>query len=100
MLSGARANDEICRYGGEEFLFILQGTDMAMATEVAERVRSRINGDSMRSKKAEVALSLSLGIAQARDDDNVDRLIERADAALYTAKQAGRNCVRIEPQNA
>lgn len=100
MLSGARAGDEICRYGGEEFLFILQGTDLAMAREVAERVRSRINGDAMRSRKAEIILSLSLGIAQARDGDSVDALIERADAALYEAKQAGRDCVRTESQNA
>jgi diguanylate cyclase (GGDEF)-like protein len=96
MLSGARAEDEICRYGGEEFLIILQGTDITMATEVAERVRSRINGDAMHSQKAKISLSLSLGIAQARDDDEVDTLIERADAALYEAKQAGRDCVCLE----
>lgn len=96
MTSGARAGDEICRYGGEEFLLILQNTDIREGTDVAERVRTRINSDAMHGKDAEINVSLSLGIAQARESDNVDSLIERADAALYSAKLAGRDCVRRE----
>lgn len=98
MTSGARANDEIGRYGGEEFLFILQDTDIGEGIEVAERVRTRINSDAMRGKTAVIRVSLSLGIAQAKDSDDVDSLIDRADAALYEAKFAGRDCVRFEPQ--
>lgn len=94
MLSGARSDDEICRYGGEEFLFILRDTDIAGAREVAERVRDRIKSDAMHSKNATINMTLSLGIAQARADDTVDMLIDRADAALYAAKHAGRDCVR------
>lgn len=96
MISGARADDEIGRYGGEEFLFVLQNTDIDTAAEVAERVRSRINGDSIHHRKAIIQVSLSLGIAQARQDDTVDTLIERADKTLYAAKLAGRNCVMLE----
>ncbi len=96
MLSGARADDEICRYGGEEFLFILHDTSIIEGEEVAERVRKRINTDAMNSRDIQLNVTISLGIAQARDGDTVDTLIERADQALYTAKRAGRNCVRRE----
>jgi len=98
MLSGARIGDEICRYGGEEFLFILQNTEIAEGKEMAERVRTRIGGDAVRARNEKIDISLSLGVAQAREDDNVDTLIDRADAALYAAKLAGRNCVRLETQ--
>jgi diguanylate cyclase (GGDEF)-like protein len=98
MVSGARAGDEICRYGGEEFLFLLQNTDIEEGKDVAERVRARINNDAAHARGAEIWVSLSLGIAQAREYDEVDTLIDRADEALYAAKLAGRNCVRIEEQ--
>ena len=94
MLSGARADDEICRYGGEEFLFILLNTGIAEGEEVAERVRTRINSDAMNSRDTQLMVTISLGIAQARDGDTLDTLIERADQALYNAKRAGRDCVR------
>ena len=97
MIAGARGDDEICRYGGEEFLFILQNTDIAGGAEVAERVRLRISDDEMHVGDKNLFVSISLGVAQAREDDTADSLIERADAALYTAKFAGRNCVRIAP---
>ena len=95
MISGARAHDEICRYGGEEFLFILHATDITEGEEVAERVRMHINSDAMHSRDAQLMVTISLGIAQARDGDTVDTLIERADQALYAAKRAGRDCVRL-----
>jgi len=96
LTSGARGDDEVCRYGGEEFLFILQNTDLAGGVEVAERVRARINEDVMHSGDTTLNVTISLGVAQARDRDTVEMLIERADAALYVAKRAGRNCVRAE----
>jgi diguanylate cyclase (GGDEF)-like protein len=99
MVSGARADDEIGRYGGEEFLFVLRNTDIDTATEVAERVRSRINSDAIQHGEATIQVSLSLGIAQARPDDTVNTLIERADKALYAAKLAGRDCVMPEPRS-
>jgi diguanylate cyclase (GGDEF)-like protein len=96
MISGARTGDEICRYGGEEFLFVLQQTDISEGVEVAERVRQNINSDVIHADDSELPVSLSLGIAQARDGDDVDSLIDRADKALYSAKQAGRDCVRAD----
>jgi diguanylate cyclase (GGDEF)-like protein len=97
MISAARANDEIGRYGGEEFLFVLHDTAIDSAAEVAERVRAHIAGDEIHHRNASIRISLSLGVAQARQEDTVDTLIERADAALYAAKLAGRNRVFLEP---
>ena len=96
MLSAARKGDEIGRYGGEEFLFILQNTDISAAKDVAERVRARLKSDAIHSKNVEIRMTLSLGIAQARESDDVDNLIERADAALYAAKLGGRDRVCVE----
>ncbi len=98
MVSGARSRDRVARYGGEEFLFILQDTDLEEGVEVAERVRTRLNCDVIHCGEATLDVTLSLGLAEARDSDSVDDLIERADAALYDAKAAGRNCVRTEPR--
>ena len=75
---------------------ILPGADLGTAREVAERVRTRINNDAIRSEQARISVTISLGISQARQDDSVNSLIERADAALYAAKSAGRDCVRVE----
>lgn len=96
IVSGARAGDEIGRYGGEEFLLVLENTDIEEGRDVAERVRMRVNSDAVHSRDTDIWLSVSLGIAQARECDDVDTLIERADEALYAAKLAGRNCVRLE----
>jgi len=96
MISGARDGDEIARYGGEEFLFILPKTDIKAGKDVAERVRLRIRSDAIKSGNEEIQVSLSLGIAETRQSDSVDSLIARADAALYAAKRAGRDCVRLE----
>lgn len=99
MLSAARSGTEIGRYGGEEFLMLLPNANLATARDVAERVRQRINSDAIHSDKARISVSISLGIAQARREDTVNSLIERADAALYAAKLAGRDCVRVESQD-
>jgi len=99
MISAARSGDQVARYGGEEFLFILQDTDLTEGEEVAERIRLRINSDTVQCHKKSMRVTMSLGLAQAREDDSVDDLIARADVALYTAKAAGRDCVRLEPQD-
>jgi diguanylate cyclase (GGDEF)-like protein len=96
MMSGARDGDEIARYGGEEFLFILPDTDTNGGRDVAERVRLHINGDAIQSGNEQIRVSLSLGVAETCEFDTVDTLIARADAALYEAKRAGRDCVRVK----
>ncbi len=96
MTSAARDGDEIARYGGEEFLFILPNTEIKAAGDIAERVRLHIKNDAIQCGDEQIQVSLSLGVAETNDSDTVDTLIARADAALYEAKRAGRDCVRLE----
>lgn len=87
-----RAFDLAYRLGGEEFLVLLPGADIAHAHEVAERLRAAME----ESPVAGVPLSMSFGVT-ATDGLTFDfeRLMAEADAALYEAKRSGRNCTRI-----
>ena len=80
-----------CRYGGDEFCVILPGTNEAMAAVLAERLRSAVQG----SMTGEHAITVSIGYACQSHNrfESSDLLFEAADAALYSAKQQGRNCV-------
>ncbi len=97
MLAASRAEDQVGRYGGEEFIFILQNTSLDGAEEAAERIRTRLGSDAVQAGDAEIFVTVSMGVSCARRNDTVNSLIERADTALYVAKAAGRNCIRIEP---
>ena len=92
-----RDYDILCRYGGEEFLMATPETPLARAGELAERLRVAVMDLSIPFEKgtAPITCSISLGVVQMRDDEDVDRAISRADAALYRAKEAGRNRVVI-----
>ncbi|HEY8175497.1 MAG TPA: diguanylate cyclase [Gemmatimonadaceae bacterium] len=85
-----RAVDCAARYGGEEFAVLLPETDMAGASEVAERIRRLVESEPF----AERAITLSIGIAEfPKDGDRPETVITVADAALYEAKRRGRNQV-------
>ncbi|MEL6789450.1 MAG: diguanylate cyclase, partial [Pseudomonadota bacterium] len=95
-----RGIDLACRYGGEEFLIAMPDTDMNFAHIVAERLRQDIAGDkvAVNSGRDRVEVTVSIGIASTEDgaeDDNAQKLIKRADEALYAAKQSGRNRVNL-----
>lgn len=89
--AGVRDSDQVFRYGGDEFAVLLVGSAGASAREVAERLRSRVAALSPNAGSA--APTLSIGLATLRPDDTAQALFERADTAVYGAKQAGRNCV-------
>ena len=95
MRSSLRDFDYIGRYGGEEFLLVLNGADLDTAQRVAERVRSHVASGPINLQGLEVATSISLGISAGRPGDSTDSLVGRADDALYAAKQAGRNCIKV-----
>lgn len=80
-----------CRYGGDEFCAILPGASEASAAVVAERLRSAIQ----HSLAGEETVTVSIGYATHTGSrfDSADRLFEAADAALYAAKEQGRNCI-------
>ena len=89
-----RQIDLICRYGGEEFSIILSETDKDAAQLVAERIRTSVQDKHIRVYDEELKITVSIGISTyPYDGKEIERLIDKADSALYQAKQAGRNRV-------
>jgi diguanylate cyclase (GGDEF)-like protein len=92
--SGLRAQDVVCRTGGDEFVVICPETDLAAALSCAERVRKAVAAINLTVGALEVRGSVSIGVA-ARETwmVDIDALLKCADEGLYQAKQGGRNCV-------
>lgn len=89
-----RPYDRIGRYGGEEFLVVLPASDVEQAAGVAERIRAAVAAGPVRTPTTQLPVSASLGVAEARGEQvDMQALIASADAALYRAKQGGRNRV-------
>ncbi|MGC8120665.1 GGDEF domain-containing protein [Marinobacter sp. VGCF2001] len=86
-----RAQDALCRWGGEEFLILLPETDAAGAMIVAEKCRQQMAGLAMAIHGIRHTQPLSLGVAEHLRGEDIDPLIIRADEALYRAKARGRN---------
>jgi diguanylate cyclase (GGDEF)-like protein len=93
-----RSQDTAVRIGGEEFALWLPDADLAVAAEVAERVRSMIEEAPLRWNGEEIRLTCSLGVAAMPGSTSaVANLYRAADAALYRAKERGRNRVEVAP---
>ncbi len=93
--SCVRDSDAVARWGGEEFAVIAPVTTEEGASSLAEKLRSIMAVTHLGPKES---LTASFGVAELRADDTVESLLQRADAALYRAKQTGRNQVcRAEP---
>jgi diguanylate cyclase (GGDEF)-like protein len=95
MLDWVRPTDLVARYGGEEFVIVLPGTDLVGARVVAERMRRMIAEARTPSTLGEMlpVVTVSIGVALMEEADTIDEFIGRADAALYRAKEKGRNRV-------
>lgn len=93
----ARATDVVARLGGEEFAILLPQTDHKAALVIAERLRERVEHQTLDIDAIPdpVHLTVSIGLAVSSPGVTGDQLIASADAALYQAKQSGRNCVRV-----
>ena len=88
-----RDSDILGRYGGDEFLLIVKNTDLKGAVMHAERLRIYAHFLDFQKVLAQKHISLSIGVAQYRKGEKITDVISRADAALYQAKQLGRNRV-------
>ena len=91
-----RSSDMFFRYGGEEFLIVASNTALDGAMMLAERIRRRIESLECHYGEELIPVAISLGIACYRPGDNSETLFEKADTALYAAKTAGRNCVKVQ----
>ncbi len=91
----ARKVDILARYGGEEFAALLPGIDLKNARKTAERWRKKVQSTTFKRDKQSFSITVSIGMAAFPDDAaSKKELIEKADRALYLAKESGRNQVR------
>jgi diguanylate cyclase (GGDEF)-like protein len=96
IVSVLRGPDCLARWGGEEFAILAPRLDRAGASALAERARRAVSQEPVAIDGVEVTLTLSVGAALAADGlGTPDELVDAADQALYEAKRAGRNCVRV-----
>ncbi|MEW5848212.1 MAG: sensor domain-containing diguanylate cyclase [Myxococcota bacterium] len=95
-----RAGDSVARWGGEEFLLVLPGVELARAHRVAERARAILQKSPLLIGEQTIGMTASFGVAEQGGDETRDALIARADQAMYAAKQGGRNRVCAAPQPA
>ena len=86
-----RETDLFARWGGEEFVILLKNTDIERSMNVLEKFRLLI--ENIEHNKAE-NITASFGLTEYKDGDTLDSILQRADEALYKAKDAGRNCIR------
>jgi two-component system, cell cycle response regulator len=93
-----RKIDLTARWGGEEFVLALVGTKGEAAWRTAERLRAALEQMELRDGAGRtIPVTASFGVADCERRDGADSIIDRADRAMYTAKTAGRNCVRAAP---
>jgi len=91
----ARGADVVARFGGEEFVLVLPDTSADMAVRIAERLRLAIEALSTNVDGQVIRVTASFGVAQRAAQESQLEVLERADAALYSSKQEGRNRVTI-----
>lgn len=92
LVSQTREEDCVARYGGEEFVILLVNTDIRRAREVAERIRWAVEAHHFPDHEHQrVPVTTSIGVAGLKEDETPEQALVRADAALYRAKEAGRN---------
>ncbi len=90
-----RTSDHIFRFGGEEFVLLLPSTDLDGARLLAERIRETLDAHPVTQGDKQATVTVSMGVANLRPNERSDGLFERADSALYEAKNAGRNRVTV-----
>jgi diguanylate cyclase (GGDEF)-like protein len=93
-----RPTDRVGRFGGEEFIVLLHDATPHGAETTADRIRRAVAAESVAVNEESISVTLSVGVATARQTDrDVQDVIERADLALYAAKNSGRNAVAAAP---
>jgi diguanylate cyclase (GGDEF)-like protein len=90
-----RQIDTAARYGGDEFAVILPNTSLSAATIVSKRIVDVVSSSVVTWKKEQIALSVSVGLGQYDADISPEEITSRSDEALYLAKKAGKNTVRV-----
>jgi two-component system cell cycle response regulator len=97
LLGAVRSYDFVGRYGGEEFLVVLNSCDPAFARSRAEEIRKSISNRQIQTAKGPLTLTMSFGALLSSEWalKTIEELLHEVDIALYDAKAAGRNCLRV-----
>lgn len=96
--SNLRDCDQIFRYGGEEFIVLLSHTDTLGAVILAERIRRHLAQSDQLVGDIRIPITVSIGVASLLAEDSVDSFFDKADRALYRAKESGRNRVHCHQE--
>jgi diguanylate cyclase (GGDEF)-like protein len=91
--SSIRPDDLLCRYGGEEFIIIFTDILKQDVIKKVEHIRSNIENRIFECDKQKI--TISIGISFGKKNDDIYKVIEESDKALYMAKEAGRNCIKV-----
>jgi len=87
-----RGSDVMARFGGDEFIVLLPETNSKGAVEMAERIRTAVEISRFDLRTGDTNITISIGLSSYPDDGgNLDAIVEKADKAMYRAKQRGRN---------
>lgn len=86
-----RETDFVARVGGEEFVFLLPDTDLTQGKTCLEKLRKLLESRMVSVENQNISATLSFGVTQLRDNEELESALERADTALYRAKESGRN---------
>ncbi len=99
LLASCRSYDVVGRYGGEEFLIILNDCEAAHALDRAEEIRLAIDASPIVTSQGTLPVTMSIGVFASRDWSHLppEDVLREVDIALYAAKAAGRNCIRMAP---
>jgi diguanylate cyclase (GGDEF)-like protein len=93
--SSLRKGVKVYRYGGEEFIILLNRTTLEEAKKSVDRIITETSESKLLYKGHNIHLTISAGIACYKKGDTPETLIEKSDSALYEAKDAGKNCFRV-----
>lgn len=93
-----RAHEVLARVGGEEFAIILPRCDTESAAEIAERVRQAVEALTVFTDKGKIQVTISCGVCTFDEHETISSFYQRADEAMYDAKEYGRNCVSVLKQ--
>lgn len=93
IMETVRQTDMSFRYGGEEFVVVLSKTNLEGAYVIADRLRQLVEHNVVTYKEQELRVTISVGATQLTEEDNLNAFFDRADQALYRAKNNGRNRV-------
>ena len=93
MVDSVRETDVVSRWGGEEFLVLFPGTGKAGATEAAEKIRARIEGENYMYGGEALKVTITAGVSTSMEGHNVESCVRQADMSLLSGKAKGRNVV-------